>query len=155
MSLETAIQNLADAINAHAEAVRFSGGMTGASAAVTALAAAAQSDEPKRGRGRPPGKKVEPEVEAPAAEEAPAVQSAAAKVAARIAAVSAEAKPAAAEITKQMVQNTLIEVVKKHGRDECGKLCRAHGGPNLSALDPSVYPAIYADAVETLARDAA
>lgn len=144
MSLETAIQNLADAINAHAEAVRFSGGMTGASAAVTALAAAAQGDEPKRGRGRPPKAAAPVEAPVPTTTEAPVAETA-----------PAAEPPPVTEITKQMLQNTLIGVVKKHGRDECGKLCRAHGGPNLSALDPAVYPALYADALKALAREPA
>ena len=112
-------------------------------------AAPAESSEPKRGRGRPP--KAAAPVEAPVAApvevegqyEVPVVASKAAE------------SPPVTEITKQMLQNTLIGVVKKHGRDECGKLCRAHGGPNLSALDPAVYPALYADALKALAREPA
>jgi hypothetical protein len=137
MSLETAIQNLADAITTLA--------------AGTYRGAVALEAEPTKPRGRP--RKVEPEA-APAPEvEAPSpVYAAAAKVAERIAAVSAEATAPA--VTKADVQKLLIAVVQKHGRDECGKLCQKHGGPNLSALDPSVYPALLADAQAVLDTDA-
>jgi hypothetical protein len=57
-------------------------------------------------------------------------------------------------VTKADVQKLLIAVVQQHGRDECGKLCQKHGGPNLSALDPSVYPALLADAQAVLSTDA-
>ena len=147
MSLETAIEKLAESIGALAYAIQF--GRTD-----SPLAAPADAPKP---RGRP--RKVEAEVEAPVA---PA--EAAAKVAERIAAVSAEAlapapvavptPPAAPSITKADVQKLLIAVVQKHGRDECGKLCQKHGGPNLSALDPSVYPALAADAQAVLATEA-
>lgn len=152
----------------HAAIAAFFGNDVPANPAATPLAMEAYAAaEPKRGRGRPPGsgKKAEPESEsAPApAPEAP-VEDAAAKVAARVAAVSAEAlanekpaKPApsgAVQLSKQMLQEALIEVVKKHGRDACGALCRKHGGPNLSALSVDVYPALYADARELLAKAA-
>lgn len=140
MSLENAINNLADAI--------------------LALAAAANSadaqDKPKRGR---PAKVTEPE--APAAD-------AAAKVAARVAAVSAEAAapmPAtpskqaeavadAKPLSKADVQPVLIEVVKKFGKEACGAICQAHGGPNLSALDPSTYASVLAAARKQLEQPA-
>lgn len=134
MSLETAIQNLADAINTLA--------------AGTYRGAAALEAEPAKPRGRP--RKVETEAQASAEVAAPTFAAAAAKVAERIAAVSAEAPT----VAKADVQKMLIAVVQKHGRDECGKLCAKHGGPNLSALDPSVYPALLKDAIEVLDRDA-
>jgi hypothetical protein len=146
MSLEQSIQNLADAINNLAN----SKGANGVSPEAPA------ADKPKRGR---PAKV---EVEAP---EAPA-EDAAAKVAARIAAVSAEAPtpvtPAKAEapapaatLTKADVQPVLIEVVKRFGKDACGAICQANGGPNLSSLDPSTYPAVLAAAQEMLSKPAA
>lgn len=108
---------------------------------------AVASVEPTKPRGRP--RKVEPDAPVePLDIPAPAV--AAAKVAERIAAVSAEAPT----VNKADVQKVLIAVVQKHGRDECGKLCAKHGGPNLSALDPSVYPALLADAQAVLSTDA-
>lgn len=150
MSLEIAIQNLADAIN------NLAASAAGNPPLAKVLEAVPTADAP-RPRGRP--RKAEAEVEAPVA---PA--EAAAKVAERIAAVSAEAvaptpvavptPPAAPSITKADVQKLLIAVVQKHGRDECGKLCQKHGGPNLSALDPSVYPALAADAQAVLATEA-
>lgn len=146
MTLETSIQNLADAINNLAEATRFAGGMTGASGAITALAAAAKSDtaEPAKRRGRPPKAETPEVIESP---EVPvAIEPEPAPVA---------PPPAAAPaIAKADVQKLLIEVVQRVGRDKCGELCRAHGGPNLSALDPSVYPALVADARKAL-EDAA
>lgn len=51
------------------------------------------------------------------------------------------------------LRSTLIEVVKQKGRDACGELCRRYGGPNLSALNPAVYSALYADAQALLATD--
>lgn len=82
-------------------------------------------DTPRRGRGRPP--KAESTIEPPVAppEQAPTMD-------------------------RATVQKKLIEVVQKVGKDACGALCRAHGGPNLSALDPGVYDALYADAVKLL-----
>jgi hypothetical protein len=139
MTLETAIQNLADAIN------RLAGVQFEAREAADAMGAQMSSAKP---RGRP--RKVETEAPAPEVE-APTMAAAAAKVAERIAAVSAETAPT---VAKADVQKVLIAVVQKHGRDECGKLCQAHGGPNLSALDPSVYPALLKDAIEVLDRDA-
>lgn len=147
MSLEQSIQNLADAINALAKATQHSGSMTGAAGAITALAAAASApddDQPKRGRGRP--RKVEPTAtsdEFPAEVEAP------------VAPAPAPVAPASATVDAAMLRPVLIEVVKVHGRDKCGELCRKYGGPNLSALDPKVYPALYAEAKELLAQDAA
>jgi hypothetical protein len=144
MSLEQSIQNLADAINTLA-----------AGAYRTAIAAEATSDDkPKRGR---PAKVTEPEAPAP---------DAAAKVAARIAAVSAEAPTpatpskqaeAAADakpLSKADVQPVLIEVVKKFGKEACGAICQAHGGPNLSALDPSTYASVLAAARKQLEQPA-
>jgi hypothetical protein len=134
MSLEDRLYDINEAIRDLTAAIRAAGGLS-------TVAAPAESSEPKRGRGRPPkaAAPVEaPVAEAPVAETAPAAE-----------------PPPVTEITKQMLQNTLIGVVKKHGRDECGKLCRAHGGPNLSALDPAVYPALYADALKALAREPA
>ena len=133
MTLETAIQNLADAINNLAGSARASDVPNPDGAAVY------------RPRGRP--RKVEADVPQVTHSEEPAPAAAAAKVAERIAAVSAEAPP----VAKADVQKVLIAVVQKHGRDECGKLCAKHGGPNLSALDPSVYPALLADAQAVLA----
>jgi hypothetical protein len=152
MSLETAIQNLADAIN------RLSYIQIASVDRIVGAEAAGQPEPEKRGRGRPPGK-AKPEPTA-APEEFP-VEDPADKVAARIAAVSAEASapvpapaPLNVTINKQLLQNTLIELVKKHGRDACGNLCRKHGGPNLSALPESVYPAVYADALKLIEQPA-
>jgi hypothetical protein len=127
MSLETAIQNLADAINKLADA---SNGETSAEA-------------PKR-RGRP--RKVVEEVEAPEADE-PVT---ATKV---VAAEKQAAKPVPQSPlmpTFPEVKAKLIEVVTKISRNHCTELCQRHGGSKLSELDPSVYPAIYTEATELL-----
>ena len=107
-----------------------------------------EAEAPKR-RGRPP-KAAEQAPEPPEApqeatanapEPTPAPQPAA-----------APAAPAEAEaIDRPMLQKVLIEVVKRFGKDKCGELCRAHGGPNLSALAEDVYPALLADARKVLA----
>lgn len=44
------------------------------------------------------------------------------------------------------VRKALIAVVQKIGKAECAALCQKHGGANLTALDPKVYPALLADA---------
>lgn len=163
MSLEASIQNLADAINSLAKAIHYAEPLAVPLPGTRDPTVLTPEEAPKR-RGRPPGssKKAEPATSEEFTDITPqpadAVAEAKAAVAARIAAVSAEAtKPAAkvAEVSKQEVQLALIEVVKKHGRDACGQLCRNHGGPNLSALDPSVYPALLSEAQEMLAKDAA
>lgn len=71
-----------------------------------------------------------------------------------VAATPAPAAPSApATIDKEAVQKILMAVVQKFGatgdgRALCGALCRAHGGPNLSALNAAVYPSLYRDATE-------
>lgn len=94
-------------------------------------------EAPKR-RGRPPGKKAEPVA---TVEEFPAEE-------------PATPTPAGRPVDVATLRHTMIEVVKQKGRDACGELCRKHGGPNLSALNPAVYPALYADAQALLATDA-
>jgi hypothetical protein len=124
---------------------------------------ASVSVEPAK-RGRKPKAEV---TEAPTVPEAE-TSSPAEVVAARIAAVSAESAPTATQaapaasaadnapavaIDKKVVTEALVALVKKHGRDVCGALCRAHGAPNLSALAESTYPAVYAEAQKLLATD--
>lgn len=158
MSLEDKLYDLIESIDKLTAAVQHATSIHGTAAAVTALAAAAKSEEePRRGRGRPPGSKNKPEPVASADEfPADAIDPAPAPAPApKPASAPAPApKPVATSVDAPLLRSTLIEVVKKHGRDKCGELCRAHGGPNLSALDPSVYPAIYAEALELLAQDA-
>lgn len=124
-------------------------------------ATVAVEPEAPKPRGRP--RKVEA-VEAPTAPEPEVVNPAptpAEVVAARVAAVSQEAAapaPAPAEapaVTRAEVQQALVAVVQKHGRDVCGAICKAHGGPNLSALDPATYAAALAMAQRVLAMDTA
>jgi hypothetical protein len=153
MSLENSIESLAAAIIELAKS-NFTLAATGyrtAVAAETVAAATAAPETEKRGRGRPPGssaKKAEPATPeefkdvTPQPADAVAEEKAAPKL------------PAGVELTKHMVQNTLIELVKKHGRDACGTLCRKHGGPNLTALDPAVYPALYAEARQIIDQPA-
>ncbi len=119
-------------------------------------AADAPAAEPvKRGRGRPP--KAAPvaasaefpdEVETPPAP-APTTPTTLPNFTAPAKAPDFTAPVSAP--TKDAIRALLIEVVKQKGAVECGNLCRKHGGPNLSALDPKVYPAIYADAQAMLA----
>ena len=140
MTLETSIQNLADAINNLASTLAANPPLprnletTPTSAAI----------EPAKRRGRPP------KAETPEVIESPEVPAAVEPEPAPVAPPPATA-PA---IAKADVQKLLIEVVQRVGRDKCGELCRAHGGPNLSALDPSAYPALVADARKAL-EDAA
>lgn len=95
---------------------------------------------------------------------------AAEKVAERIAAVSAETEkpaptpePAAdegeavGEVTKAQVQQAMVAIVQKHGRDVCGAFIKSFGAANLTALDESKYLAAYTTAkrVLELSKDAA
>ena len=147
MSLESAIEKLADAI------------LTLAATGYRTAIATEANDTPapaaaKRGPGRPP--KVTPESPAaPAVATEPSVDVTGATGTPKAAEPQAPAPspPAAITIDKPLLQRTLIEVVQKKGRDACGALCRAHGGGNLSALDAAVYPALYADARALLATD--
>ena len=134
MSIEVAIQNLADAINRLVDAGTM---QTGGRA--TEPPATEPPEQTKRGRGRPP--KAKPDVanveefpaEAKAAEPAP--------------------KQSSGEgVTIDAVRTILVEVVKKLGRDACGDLCRKHGAPNLSGLSPEVYAGIIEDAKSLLAE---
>lgn len=139
MTLETSIQNLADAINNLASTLAANPPLPQNLEATPTSAAVAT-----RRRGRPPKAETVEVIESP---EVPA-------------AIEPEPAPVAPPpatapaIAKADVQKLLIEVVQRVGRDKCGELCRAHGGPNLSALDPSVYPALVADARKAL-EDAA
>jgi hypothetical protein len=91
-----------------------------------------------RGPGRP---KKTAEPDAPTA--TPAVP-----VEAPAAAPPPSAAPAAEAptLSKGDVQKVLIEVVKQHGAEACGALCRKYGGPNLSSLKVEVWPALLTDA---------
>jgi hypothetical protein len=100
--------------------------------------------KPKRGR---PAKSAEP-VEAPEFAEQLAAEP-------QTAAPKPAAAPAGAAIEKKDVQKLLIAVVQKHGVAACSEICMKHGGPNLSALDPSTYPSVVADAQAKLAVEAA
>lgn len=104
---------------------------------------AVPADKPKRGR---PAKNAEP-IEPPAAEPEVLDMPATPQVAA--------AAPAAPGLEKKDVQKLLIAVVQKHGVAACSEICMKHGGPNLSALDPSTYPSVVADAQAKLAVEAA
>ena len=141
MSLESAIQNLADAINAHAEATRFAAGIEGASAAVTALAAAADSE--KKPRGRPAKASTEP-----AAAEAPPPPAAAVVAPTVTLAPAAPAAAVGATPSEADVKKALIGVVTKVGKEACTALCVEHGSPtgNFSGLAPSKYGEVIAAA---------
>lgn len=142
MSLEQSIQNLADAINALA-ATR-----TAHEAPIPTMAlSGAEAPKP---RGRP--RKVEPAAAAPeefSAEAPVAVGGVVAKDPEVQATVDVGDGP-----SQQALRELLINIVKKHGRDACGALCRKHGAANLTALSPDVYPAVYADALELFAKPA-
>jgi hypothetical protein len=143
MSLETAIQNLADAINALA--ATYVPTIIERTEPSAAPVVALPTEAPKRGRGRPPkAAPVAASAEFPSEEpEAPAAPLA-----------PAPTPPPAAdagELTMVEVRKALIEVVKEKGKEACGALCRAHGGPNLSAIDPKQYPALHAAAIALLA----
>lgn len=62
--------------------------------------------------------------------------------------------PAAASVDVAEVRKALIAVVQKIGKAECAALCQKHGGANLTALDPAVYPALLADARAMLEKAA-
>lgn len=144
MTLETSIQNLADAINNLASTLAANPPLPQNLEATPTPAAVAT-----RRRGRPP--KAETASETVEVIESPDVPD---LVEETPPPAPAPTPPPAPAIAKADVQKLLIEVVQKVGRDKCGELCRAHGGPNLSALDPSVYPALVADARKAL-EDAA
>ena len=115
MTLETSIQNLADAINNLASTLAANPPLPQNLEATPTSAAVAT----KR-RGRPP------KAETVEVIESPEVPAAFAPEPAPVAPPPATA-PA---IAKSDVQKLLIEVVQKVGRDKCGELCRAHGGPS-------------------------
>ena len=104
----------------------------------------------KRGRGRPPkAAPVAASSEFPAEETSP-------EPAPEVPVAGAAEPPAPAAAPSGVydiatMRKTLIAVVTHKGREACGELCRRHGGPNLSSLDPKVYPALYADAQALLA----
>jgi hypothetical protein len=135
------------------------------------------ADEPvRRGRGRPPGsgKKAEPTATADEFPAETALPPVTPSITAKIPAdpppmvstmtppptpplalvVTPEPLPGAAVLDVSIMRKTLIEVVKRFGRDECGKLCRAHGGPNLTSIPESAWPGLYADAQKLLAQPA-
>jgi hypothetical protein len=173
MSLETAIQNLADAINALAATyVPTSIDLTqsGRLTSQQEEAERYEAKQPKRGRGRPPkAAPVAASAEFPSEDvdvkPDPVVAAAAAAGIAQMRetpAVNAigTGKPepgatfigtTAGGLTMVEVRKALIEVVKEKGKEACGALCRAHGGPNLSAIDPKQYPALHAAAIALLA----
>lgn len=129
-------------------------GQFGVSAPVVSQSAPVNTEpgEPPARRGRKPKGEV---TEAPTAptEAAETVQDAPTQAAPVSAPTPAETP---ATVDKDMLQKKLIEVVQKFGaagdgRALCGAICKAHGGSNLSALQPSTYAAAYRDAVAVLA----
>ena len=100
----------------------------------------------KRGPGRPRKESVVA-VQAPSA---PAVETPAAPATPVAPPVVSAPVTEAKVYTKAEVQTKLIEVVTKVSKEACVALCAAHGGANLSAIDPSNYSALYADAVKLL-----
>jgi hypothetical protein len=157
MSLETSIDGLAAAIVelAHSNlALTRSFALAAARDSLPQTEPAAEAPAGRRGPGRP-RKTAEAAAAAPEAPVASPEPEAAPTVA-PVAPTSPAAPPEAPEgLSKGDVQRVLIEVVKRLGRDACGSLCQAHGGPNLSSLDPSVWPALHADALKLLSTAAA
>jgi hypothetical protein len=157
MSLETAIQNLADAINNLARTTPSAILQPALDAEVNANFAAAVDKVARKPRGPNKPKDTDPhqtQVEnaaetagaGPTFAEATAAAKAAA-VAARVAAVSGEA------IAKKTVQDLLLKIVSTHpdGRNQVGALCRKLGAPNLSGFDNApnvqeIYAQLIADA---------
>lgn len=122
----------------------------------TAVLAATDPVEPlKRGPGRPRKAAVETPAPVVTYTEAEPVEAPAPVVPVKAPAAKAPAAKPAVELTKPMVQQKLIEVVTKISKEACSSLCQAHGGANLSVLDPSVYPALYADACDLLDKSVA
>lgn len=113
------------------------------SAALDASATPVQ-DKPRRGR---PAKNAEP-VEAPVAEPVTEPSSEVVSVQPKVEAHV----PATYE--RKDVQKLLVAVVQKHGVAACSEICLAHGAPNLSGLDPAVYPDVVAAANKKLAAEA-
>jgi len=150
MTLETAIQNLADAINSLANA--------GRATTPAHIALKSQVETPaepaKRGPGRP--RKAEAEADADAetpepasAPEAPVAPPEPAPPPKRAATAAAgmDATEAPVEAPdKNQVRAVLIEVVKRIDKETCAGLCERYGAPMLSGIDPSNYAALMADA---------
>lgn len=115
---------------------------------------AAEEEPVRRGRGRPPGSGKKPA--AAAADEFPAEPEAQSVPATPPVAATPAPSKATPERSLDLatMRETLITVVKVHGRDACGALCRKHGGPNLSALPEEAWPGLYADAQALLAEPA-
>lgn len=160
MSLETAIEKLADAILAHANA------MVGVAIHDKAREVAETVAATKRGPGRP--RKTEPTEQppaataSPAAPEAPAATDAGGPAAdpAPVAAPSpaAPAQPqagspmAAAEVPKEAVQRALIKFVQDaekrkpgYGRHTATAMCEKYGSKNVTGIAPGNYAALLAD----------
>ena len=141
MSLEQSIQNLADAIlTLAASGYRGAIALEAQTDAVTVGA-----DKPKRGPGRPP---KNPE---PAAPDAAPAADARIEVAA-VQPVAPAPAAAASTVSKSDVQTVLIQVVQRISKAACTELCLKYGAPNISALDPAVYPALLADAKAALEK---
>jgi hypothetical protein len=134
MTLETAIQNLADAINSLVNAAIILGPQD----------APPNADAPtaKRGPGRP-RKNPEPP---PAVEPDPELPPQAVEAAKR-----ADIIEAAVEApTKDQVRAALIEVVKRVDKGTAAGLCEKYGAPMLSGVAESDYGALMADCQRVL-----
>jgi hypothetical protein len=121
----------------------FAGVTTAAEVGSAVTEAAVEAAKPRRGRPAKNAELPEPPAAEPEVLDMPAVPQVAA------------AAPAAPGLEKKDVQKLLIAVVQKHGVAACSEICMKHGGPNLSALDPSTYPSVVADAQAKLATEAA
>ena len=112
-----------------------------------------QTPKPAARRGRPP-KAAEAAPEPPESPQEPTSPEPEPTPAPPAAEPPAAEPPAAASVDVAEVRKALIAVVQKIGKAECAALCQKHGGANLTALDPSVYPALLADARKMLEKAA-
>lgn len=123
----------------------FAGVTTAAEVGSAVTEAAIEAAKPRRGRPAKTAELPEPPA-APSAEPEVLDMPAAPQVAA--------AAPATATYERKDVQKLLVAVVQKHGVAACSEICLAHGAPNLSGLDPAVYPDVVAAANAKLAVEA-
>lgn len=140
MSIEQSLERIASALEL------LAGSQTGAAPAPAATQ--------KRGPGRPP-KAATPSVEASAepAASAPPAPSTPAPVATTTPAPTPQVA-ATTNVTKEMVSNQMVKLIKANLRDTVVKILGEHGAQSISALAPSEYEAAYAKAVKATPADA-
>jgi hypothetical protein len=155
MSIETAIQNLADAIYALAASNKTTTTPEPFEVAKPLYETVAElreiaTEKSPRGRGRP--RKTEPADPVVRSTPVAAVEVAPPPPDGFVVVPAGNGGGAASPITvtQDECRKALIELVKRKGKETCLELCQRYGGNNLSALDPAVYGRLLVDAQAAL-----